>query len=195
MKRALHLASFQIFFSIALLMAIPGCVWRGETADHYIGPLLFGTQRFPARVASIDEQVHFPVLIESGRQWGVSLGIVRRIVASPRVIDASLLPNKRTETDGPRPFFSIPVTKNLALSPFYLRIDRQVSPELRVRSLIGFQGSVGEEGNFLSVGLATTREFTPHHEGPYLLCHDGRDPLGTTFVLYKNGTGFHPTPC
>ena len=195
MKLGLHLAPFQIFFSIALLMAIPGCVWRGETADHYIGPLLFGTQRFPARVASIDEQVHFPVLIESGRQWGISLGIMRHITASPQVIDATQPTRKPLASEGPRPFFSIPITKNLALSPFHLRIDRQVSPELRIRSLVGFQGSVGEEGNFLSVGLATTREFTPHHEGPYLLCHDSRDPLGTTFVLYKNNAGFPPTPC
>ncbi len=182
---------------IALLICTlgSGCVWRGATADHYIGPLLFGTERFHARAARIDEQVHFPALIESGQQWGISVGIVRRMTASPRVIDASQPVSTRPATEAPRPFFSLPISKALSLSPFYLRIERETSPEFRIRSLVGFQGSVGAEGNFLSAGLATTREFIPHHEGSYLLCHDSRAPLETTFVVYKNGTGFTSTSC
>jgi hypothetical protein len=183
--------------SIVLLVCTlgNGCVWRGATADQYIGPLLFNTERFPTRAASIDEQVHFPALIEWGQQWGISVGIVRRVIASPRVIDASQPVIRRSTIEASRPFFSIPITKNLSLSPFYLRIEHKPSPEFRIRSLVGFQGSVGAEGNFLSVGLATTREFIPRHGGPYLLCHDSRAPLETTFVVYKNSTGFTSTPC
>jgi hypothetical protein len=168
-----------------------GCVWKGATTDHYIGPLLFGTQQPRAKAATVNEQVHFPALIESGRQWGISLGIVRHITATPRIIDTGRS-TKRAATEKLRPFFSIPITKSLAFSPIYLRIDRQTSPELRIRSLVGFQGSVGDEGNFLSVGLSTTREFVPLHSGTYVLCHDSHRPLETTFVVYKNGS---PAPC
>lgn len=182
---------------IALLVCTlgSGCVWRGATADHYIGPLLFSTERFYAKAARIDEQVHFPALIESGQQWGISVGIVRRMTASPRVIDASQPASKPLATEASRPFFSLPISKTLSLSPFYLRIERKTSPELRIRSLVGFQGSMGAEGSFLSIGLATTREFIPRHEGSYLLCHDSRAPLETTFVVYKNNTGFTSAHC
>lgn len=170
---------------------LTGCVWKGATTDHYIGPLLFGGQKSRARIDSINEQVHFPALVESGRQWGISLGVMRRITGSPQVVDASQS-TKRSGAEILHPFFSIPITKSLSLSPIYLRIDRQTSPELRIRSLVGFQGSVGDEGNFLSVGLSTTREFVPLQNGAYILCHDSQRPLETTFVVYKNKT---PAPC
>ena len=179
---------------LAVLIA-SGCVWRGDTADHYIGPLLFGTQRFPARVASINEQVHFPALIESGRQWGFSLGVIRRVTATPRVVDGDQPTGDRSSAKSPRSFFSIPITESLAVSPFYLRIDLQTSSEFIIRSLVGFQGSIGDEGNFLSAGLSTTRQFTPRQEGAYLLCHDSHVPLEMTFIVYKNQSGFSPTPC
>jgi hypothetical protein len=184
--------------SIALLVVCAlgsGCVWRGAAADHYIGPLLFGTERFHARAASIDEQVHFPALIELGQQWGISVGIVRRITASPRMIDVNQPVSMRPATEASRPLFSIPISKNLSLSPFYLRIERMTIPELRIRSLVGFQGSVGNEGNFLSVGLSTTREFVPLQNGTYVLCHDSHRPLEMTFAVYKYRNGGSPITC
>ncbi|MEX5220069.1 MAG: hypothetical protein NW701_19785 [Nitrospira sp.] len=185
----IHRFDCGVFLSITaiafLSYTLTGCVWRGRTTDHYIGPLLFGTEEPRAKVERIDEQVHFPALIESGRQWGISLGIVRRITAIPQRVGAGRS-MKRLGTS--TPFFIIPITKHLALSPIYLRINRQTGPELRIRSLVGFQGAMGDEGNFLSIGLSTTWEFMPLQDGTYILCHDSHRPLETTFTVYKDRT-------
>lgn len=179
----------------ALLVIGTGCVWRGDSADHYIGPLFYGPLQTSAKVGHIDEQVHFPILIETGRQWGVSLGIMRRIAASPRIINPSQPLDQLATPEIVRQFLSIPITRRLAFSPLYLRIDRRTNPEFKIRSLVGFQTSGGEDGYFLSAGLATTREFIPRHVGPYMLCHESRNPLDTTLVIYRNSTDVLSAPC
>lgn len=172
-----------------------GCVWRGENADHYVGPLLFGSRQYSAKIASLEEQIHFPIVIESGKQWGLSVGVLRHITATPNVIGEQDATISHSTKEISRSLLSLPVTKTLTLSLFYLRIDRAADSEFIIRSLIGVQGSVGEEGNFLSAGLSTTRQFTPHHEGTYLLCHDSHRPFETTFVVFKNSAQFSPMPC
>ena len=183
------------FLILLTICVASGCVWRGVTSDHHFGPLLFGSTEYSKKISHIDEQIHFPAVFESGNQWGLSFGILRHITATPQVIKdgGTTIPRQTDRTT--HPFFSIVITKALAFSPFYLRVDRRTNPEFRIRSLVGLQASVGEEGNFLNAGISTTREFIPREDGLYLLCHNSRVPLEMTFLLYREADHFPSMSC
>jgi hypothetical protein len=183
------------FVMLITIWATSGCVWRGDTSDHYFGPLLFGSTEHSKNIAQIDEQIHFPAVLESGNQWGLSLGVLRHITATPLIFKDGAVTNSRPAGKAVRSFFSIAITKALAFSPFYLRIDHRTSPEFRIRSLVGLQASVGAEGNFLNAGLSVTREFTPREDGLYLFCHNSRVPLEMTFLLYRETDHFPSMSC
>jgi hypothetical protein len=129
---------------ILTILGVSGCVWRGDTSDHYFGPLLFGSTEYSKKIAHVDEQIHFPAVLESGNQWGLSFGILRHITATPLIFKDGDVTNSRPAGKAARSFFSIAMTKALAFSPFYLRIDHRTSPEFRIRSLVGLQASVPE---------------------------------------------------
>src|SRR6266478_2642247 len=73
-----------------LLLLASSCAIRSATADHYVGPVLYrrGT---PCRDgADVTEVVQVGGAAETGREWGVSLGVIERVAATPR--DAARAP-------------------------------------------------------------------------------------------------------
>ncbi len=190
--------SFQrwVGFLVGTSLLCGGCAWRSGNTEHYWGPVLFRYAAPPQGKAYVSEQRHFVLLIESGRQWGISLGWKTRVAVAPQRVEDTLSSQGRVSSwlwSKPLSLFGGPEEGAWNLSLVYLRGERVPEPEFLSRSIYGVELGIGAETNALSLGTSRTTEARPHDNAMYSFRYDSRRPLETLFQVweYRDG-GFMP---
>ena len=174
---------------------IGGCAWRAENTEHYWGPVLFRYTAPPQGNAYVSEQRHFLILIEGGRQWGISIGWKTRVSASAQRIEGEPTGGEKAQSwrwSKPLSLFAGPVEGRWNLSLLYLRGEQVPKPEFLSRSLYGTELAIGTEANALSVGASTTTELRPRTNALYAFRYDGHLPMETLFQVWEYKDGQFP---
>lgn len=127
------------------------------------------------------QTAHFPLLFEGGRQWGLSMGYVNRLVVAPVSGDMA-------EVSVPRWSFVF----------FHKRAPRDPEgAEFRQRCTAGLYAHAGNELRALGLGFSARNDTLPGTDGLYELTFDSRNPFGTHFTLRTvertGATMFQPT--
>ena len=156
-------------------IAASGCAWRTRNADHIVGPVLY---RFSAPPAVL-QTAHFPLLLEGGRQWGISIGCAERIslvATQPGAV-------RTTAEDAPQGWLIHPAPQHWQCSWIYLRAPFREPPEFIRRTIIGAHGGAGTEERAVSIGYSSMATTTPRHEAVYQLDFHSRRPLDSALVV------------
>lgn len=182
---------------IALLSCpffINGCAVRTSQAEYYFGPVLYTTGQ-QATVQSMSEQTHFPFLAEAGTQWGLSIGVIRRVRAIPLILNAAGLPAPSNQLEHLTSWGGIQLSSNTFLSLFYLRATPSEPPEFLARSIVGASIGVGSEQNTLTAGIKYVTEFRPLTSGIHRLCYQSGAPGRMNYVVAERVESLSQFPC
>lgn len=172
------LAKACAFISAVCLLS--GCAWRTTRADHLLGPAMYRYAEPSAERATAFQSLHFPLLVEGGHQWGISVGGIQRFALAPARMDFT---NSLTsEMEMPRGWLIDPKPGRWRWSWFYLRAPVRHPPEFIWRRLVGIHGGVGRETRAITLGYSSVTALTPRQEAIYELDFNSRRPLEATFV-------------
>jgi len=169
------------FVSVAVSFLLSGCAWRTQQADHLLGPAWYRFAEPFAGKAAAFQSMHFPLLLEGGHQWGVSLGRIQRLALVASEIDATDPP--AGGEGAPRGWLVSPRSGRWRWSWFYLRAPLRRPAEFVWRSTVGAHGGIGGEGRGVTLGYSSVTSLTPRHEALYELNFDSCHPLSATFVM------------
>lgn len=169
----------KFFYLIILLPGLTGCAWRTSHADHVLGPTFYRFNKFSPEGSLTVQTLHVPLLLEGGRQWGVSIGGVQRLAMVPGETQRTAA----NSDEQPRGCFISSQPNEWHFSWFYVRAPLRKPPVFVRRSLVGAHGGVGVEERTFSLGYSSTTATTPHEEAIYRLEFDSRHPLDATFVM------------
>lgn len=163
-----------------------GCVWRTSTSEHYIGPVLFRYAASSAYEAVVWQHRHFPLVVEAGRQWGMSLWWFDRIAAFPKDLDEP--EHQRVPTSWRRWWLPFSSGEEIsqgewAWSPFYLRGDSLPIPEFVCRTHLGLVIEMGAEARSAGFGFSQSTQLIPHDHAFYVFRFDKTRPMNTRFVV------------
>lgn len=144
----------DVFFWRNLVLIISacllsGCTWRTLQADYLLGPVRYRFSEPSTEKAAVFQSVHFPVLIEGGSQWGVSIGGIHRLALSSARFD-SVDPADDVHAT-PRGWLIHPQPRRWQWSWIYLRAPLRGRPEFIRRSMVGVQGGAGGEERAISL--------------------------------------------
>jgi hypothetical protein len=144
----------------------------------------------PQANAYVSEQRHFLVLIETGQQWGMSVGWNARVAVSPRrggggLDESEKAPPWRWSTP-----FGSPEEGRWNLSLIYLAGERVPGAEFISRSTIGARMGIGAEVKALSIGAVSETQLRPRSDAMYVLSYDSSRPLETSFQVWDSGADF-----
>jgi hypothetical protein len=159
-----------------------GCAIRTSQAEHYFGPMLYTTGQ-QATVQSMSEQRHFPFLAEIGTQWGLSVGIIRRVRAIPLILDEMGKPDSTNRLEHIWSWGGIQLSSNTFLSLLYLLASPSDPPEFLARSIVGASIGIGSEQNALTAGTKRMTEFRPLTSGIHRLCYQSEAPGRMNYVV------------
>jgi hypothetical protein len=187
MKPRSRQSSYFLTLSLLILLksSLYGCIIRTSHADHYLGPVIL-VQGSADVSAGTSEQIHFPAVIEMGTQWGISIGLIKRVVGSPDEVTSSNDAGHPQNRILVSTFMGFPLTSNALISLLYLRAEQEALPEFRMRSLIGGRIGFGAEYRSASIGVVHTTEFVPLKEGLYFLCYRSNQPEALRFIFARN---------
>jgi hypothetical protein len=160
--------------AVVLLGVASSCAIRTSSAEHYVGPILYrrGT---PCRDgADVLQVVQLGGAGEAGRQWGVSLGLVERVSATPR--DGMQGCAAEPRADGER--------RRWHFSPLYTRFEHSEVPRFVHRSIIGTQAVAGVESTAVSLGIVSATLLLPPPDAFCSFHYDGSDPTGMRFTVW-----------
>jgi hypothetical protein len=163
---------------LAILPLLTGCAWRTNHADHVFGPSLF-RHSGPAN-ANVVQTFHLPFLFEGGRQWGLSLGGIRREAVVPRRLSRPDVPGTENRSDG---FLDRWEADQWHVSWIYFRAPLKETPLLIRRSIVGLHAGSGMEERAFSVGYSSTTLTTATEDALYELDFHSRQPLKATASL------------
>lgn len=184
-------------FCLAVLscsILVSACAIRTSQAEHYLGPVLYTTGRH-ATVQSMSEQLHFPLLAEVGTQWGLSVGVVRRVRAVPLILNTEGAPDPANQPEHLISWGLLQLSSNTFLSPLYLRVTPSEPPEFLVRSVVGASIGVGSEQNTLTAGMKHMTEFRPVTSGIHFLCYQSARPGRMSYVVSEQPELFSRLAC
>ncbi len=157
-----------------LMVVLAGCAWRSQGVEHYFGPMLLRQQVGQERTRVL-ESAGGPWFFEGGTQWGLSLGLHRRLLALP--------PSK--SAGSPRRTVYLPLGDGWYFSPFHTAVPTaQSGPRFVDRRLFGLQLGLGGEGNSLSLGFTSIQTLTAAPKGSHCFWYLDRHP-GQTRFLYR----------
>ena len=174
---------------VVLLSILPlhGCAWRIGADEHYLGPVLYRYSPPLEDKPAISQVVAIGVLGESGRQWGLSFGVVERTTVSPQLLGGT---DPGTSMNSPRwstplnPLGS-PVPYRWHLSPFYLCVEGVQPLGLLARRLSGFQLASGPEVRAASLGIVSLIRIEVPTDAISLIRFDAHAPLATRFSVWR----------
>ena len=173
-----------LFASVSCLTLFPilaGCAWRTERADHIFGPSFFRVGRTAPGRADVVQTLHVPLLLEGGRQWGLSVGAIRREAVVPRRANpAELAP---IELGQPQGIFIREEPAKWHASWIYFRAPLRETPLFIRRSVVGLHGSVGAELRSVSLGYSSVTATMPREDALHELDFNSRRPLEATAVV------------
>ncbi len=154
------------------MTVLTGCAWRTQRAEHVFGPTLYRFHQNATNLSVVSQTAHFPVLMEGGTQWGLSLGYSRRLSLTPRPAPASL-----TNSGLPSAWGGQAKPGRWQWSWLYLRAPLQAPPFFIARGLVGLQAGAGTEESALSLGYSSMTSTRPEPDSLYSLDYDSRRPL------------------
>lgn len=165
---------------LLLLPVISGCVWRTAQADHLVGPGFYRLSRTAPGQADVLQTLHVPLLLEGGRQWGLSLGVVKRDAVVPghpaQTAAVAATPPPRGVLTGTEP-------GKWHFSPVYFRAPLRETPLFIRRMVVGAQGGSGVEQKAFSLGYSSTTATWPRENALHDLEFDSRHPLEARAVV------------
>lgn len=164
-----------------LLPAFSGCAWRTDRADHVLGPAFYRFKHSASgRVVAV-QSVHAPLLLEGGRQWGVSVGAMQRLALVP---ERRIQDTEGRQVSAPlRLLWNRPQPGRWQFSLLYSRIPLGQSPVFLQRRSLGITASIGAEERALSLGYSSFTAMNPREEALYIFDFQSRRPLNATFEL------------
>ena len=165
---------------LVLLPFISGCVWRTAQADHLVGPGFYRMNRTALGQADVVQTLHVPLLLEGGRQWGISLGLVRRDAVVPGHPGPTA-----TVAATPPPHGILTSTEpgKWHFTPIYFRAPLRETPLFIRRTVVGAQGVGGVEQNAFSIGYSSVTATWPREDALHELEFDSRHPLEAKAVV------------
>lgn len=179
-----------------LLLALPlaGCAWRTDQADHVFGPTVYRFRGTSPGNSAVFQTFHAPLLLEGGRQWGLSVGGVQRLALVAKRGEAETALQNAGEP--PRGWLIHPAPDHWRFSLFYLRAPLHEPPVFIRRSVLGATGGAGMEERTLSFGYSSMTATNPREDAVYQLDFDSRHPLDATLVVNPavNPKTSTPTP-
>ncbi|MDH5738921.1 MAG: hypothetical protein OEY77_01195 [Nitrospira sp.] len=173
---------------------VSGCAVRTSQGEHYIGPVLYTTGQ-QATVQSMSEQRHFPVLVEVGTQWGLSIGVIRRVRAVPLILDEMGQRHSANQPEHIRSWGMIRLSPTTFLSLLYLRATPSEPPKFLARSILGISLGVGSEQYTLTAGMKHVTEVRPITEGIHRLCYQSGAPERMSYVVAERLESLSQLPC
>lgn len=177
--------------SAALLAS--GCAWHAAGTEHYFGPVLFRYRETPDHGTLVSEVIRLAVAGEAGRQWGISVGMSRRLMAAAQ--DSCI---EKEEPISPRlrvalSPYGTPHPGRWTFSPVYLRVDHLAETRFVSRTLYGAEVTAGHETSALSLGVVSRSLFEVPGDSFVRLRFDTDRPMETTLRLCRDLPG-RPLP-
>ena len=172
---------------VGILCAHASCAWRSQEAEHYFGPVMYRYVTPGSGKAYLSEQIHFPFLFETGDQWSFTIGLNRRLVASPIVIKKfrkGKVDSTLWKWTKPLALLPDPAEGEWGVSLIYLRGDGLKESNLFSRAQYGASMGFGNEARNLSLGVASKVELRPVQEGVYLLEYDSNRSNETRYEIW-----------
>lgn len=168
--------------AVVALILPAGCAWRMGGDEHYVGPVLFRHREAPPGGARVTEVVRVGLAFEGGHQWGMAVGLGRRISASAVDVcdESSSVPPLRIITWPPDR------GARWTFSPIYLRIENTPPPDFLGRSTYGFELAMGPELTALSIGATSRTRLVPPADSISRFVYDASDSLATRFVTCRD---------
>jgi hypothetical protein len=174
---------YRILVLTFVIAAEVGCVWHAESMDHFLGPALFRVATPPDSKAFLAQQAWFPLLIEGGSRWGITLGYFNKLLGIPMSNIRKESEESNTSDFFWRSFVSIAIG-SWRMSLFYTSIEQHEKARFLASYVIGFQLSAGfdDQGSNLTIGTAHRTTFLPKVGSLYLLEFSRSNPLETRFL-------------
>lgn len=172
---------------VLLVCCSTGCAWRTSRADHLIGPVLYRFSEPTVNNQTIVQTWHAPLLIEGGRQWGLSLGAAHRLALAPQA------PGAAAADETVRGWLVQPRARRWQVSWFYLRAPLRETPVFIRRGVTGLHAGGGMEERAFTLGYSAMTATRPGAEAVYQLDFHSRHPLETKFVV-QSAEDFQPIP-
>lgn len=159
---------------------LAGCTWHGTRADYVFGPALVRYQPpHGATRAAFLETRQFPLALEAGSQWGITVGGLERFTVAAREQKTGDSFHVSVPNESRRPA-RVP----WAWSFFYFpaRFDR--AREFTSRGRIGITAGAGAESLGLALGYGRTTRLAPIGDGVYRLDYHAAHAPETVFVVW-----------
>jgi hypothetical protein len=175
-------ARLLVFASLSLQTA---CVWHGRTIDYFWGPSVFEVSADPTSRAFLVKQLSFPILLEGGNRWGITLGYFDRLIGLPfQTLNSSSSHNSSQQPLRLHPVAAVTIG-SLEIAPFYAYLERDREPEFVVRKLLGLQLTSGSDknGSNFTIGTMHQTTFLPRQDALYLLEFSYNRPLEMYFIV------------
>ncbi len=153
----------KMFVCLGVMVPLfAGCVrWSGST-EYFLGPVLYRYITPVDGKAYVGQVVRLGPWIETGANWGLTLGVSDRITVDPKVASVkrgTLV--SRNRWLAALSFSPAQIAGAWRCSPLYLRIDRDAQDYFISRTMAGGEITFGKEANAFTVGYARTTLFTP----------------------------------
>jgi hypothetical protein len=137
----------------------------------------------------MSEQIHFPALLEAGSQWGLSVGVIKRVRAVPLFMnDDPTLMNKANIPERLLSWGGVWLSRNMLLNLGYLRVIQSSEPQFLARSVVGATAMLGRETNALSAGSTQVTYVRAVKDGLRFLCYESAAPERMVFLSVKKLT-------
>lgn len=170
-----------LWAGLALFPILTGCAWRTSHADYVFGPSLFRLGQTTAGQVGVVQTLHVPVLLEGGRQWGLSIGGTRREAVIPgpghgRALDA-------IQDNAPQGIFIHPEPGEWHMSWIYFRAPLRETPVFIRRSVVGLHGGSGVEERAFSLGYSSMTATMPRPDALHEVDFNSRRPWEASAVI------------
>ncbi len=133
------------------------------------------------RRAHVLEVVRFGLIGELGEQWGLAVGVIDRVSASPHAPGATAVPSR----------WSLPLQSRAALAPdawhvswLYARLDHPAPAALVRRVVYGSEATIGPDATALSLGVTSRLSVRAAPDSVSLIRFNSDHPLATRVTVW-----------
>jgi hypothetical protein len=150
------------------LTLLAGCAWQTRTTAYHLGPHL---QRISGAATNLCQTIHFPLLVQAGRQNELALGW------------RSQISSLHTATPSDRAWHL----------RFWSALRMSDTPEFSRAKIFGTRLQLGTTHNGLGLGYAANVEVRPQRDGIYHCDFDSKKTLAARFDYWPDAPTSHAT--
>lgn len=177
----------QRIWVLLVAWTLTGCTVYSERAEHHFGLVLYRYATPVSGQANVGQLIHPGLLLEAGKNWGITLGLAERINVIPQQAAGSATQSSDTGWQtAPTLSSSTPPEKQWNFSFFYLRVPQASSPYFIYRTHYGLGAALGEELTALSLGMTRRTLFVPQENAISTLHFQSDDPMETRAKVWPN---------